>query len=55
MRCISIVILNEVKDLFTSTLCFQILHFIQNDNSTTLIKVVDTQNDKMHKSILCKV
>lgn len=28
------VVLNDSEDLFTSTLCFQILHFIQNDNST---------------------
>lgn len=28
---LSFVILNEVKDLVTSTLCFRILHFIQND------------------------
>ena len=29
---------NEVKDLVTSTLCFRILHFIQNDNNTRLVK-----------------
>lgn len=27
-----------VKNLFTSILCYQILHFIQNDNSTRLMK-----------------
>lgn len=32
------VILNIVKNLDTFTLCFQILHFIQNDNSIRLMK-----------------
>lgn len=38
MTKLCLVILSFAKNLNTSTLCFQILHFIQNDNNTRLVK-----------------
>ena len=48
MTKLCLVILSFAKNLNTSTLCFQILHFIQNDNNTRLLKSFPVIIDSVH-------
>ena len=42
------VILNKVKELFTSTLCLQILRKVQNDSIISVLTHFYMQNDRSY-------